>query len=143
MIIFPVQLDGFRISKIGDRTLTLHTYEQYAGEVSKLTDKPMGTEYIAIFIPSDAKEEIDEFKSETPEETKERFRKRFNALIGELATIRKTSAEKLREEFKIGWIKSGVIKKSTTELDIAGYAARINELVKLIHDAKMLQDNKI
>lgn len=134
MIIFPVQLDGFRISKIGDRTLTLHTYEQYAGEVSRLTDKPMGTEYIAIFIPTDAKEEIEEFKNETPDETKERFRKRMNALIGELAKKQGTSAEKLREELKKEWIVKGIIKKSTTELDIAGYAARITELMSKLNE---------
>ena len=136
MVIFPIQIDSFRISKIGDRTLTLHTYEEYADEVSKLTNSQMGKEYIAVFIPTEKKEELEQFRSETPEETKERFRKRMNALIGELGTIQGESAEKIREVLKRDWILRGIIKKSTTELDIQGYAGRITELLAKIHEYK-------
>lgn len=136
MIVFPIQIDGFRISKIGDRTLTLHTYEEYADEVAKMTNGPMGTEYIAMFIKAENKEELEQFKNETAEETKERFRKRMNALIGELATIRGERAEKIREDLKRDWKLRGIIKESTTELDVPGYAGRITELLKTINEYK-------
>lgn len=133
MIIFPCQLDSFRISKIGDRTLTLHTYEQHAEEVGKLTNSKMGKEYIAILIPTENKQEIDEFRSETPEETKERFRRRMNAIITDIAKTTDRRAEELREEFKTQWKADGLIKESTNELDIAGLANIITKLTALQH----------
>lgn len=94
----------------------------------------MGTEYIVVFIPTDKKEELEQFKTESAEETKERFRKRLNALIGEYAKVIGDRAEKVREVLKQNWKLRGIIKESTTELDIAGYAGRITELQELIHD---------
>src|SRR3990167_10123222 len=136
MIVFAAQLHRFNILTSGDRIITLSSYQQYAEEISKITNSGMGKEFVVIMIPSESTQEIDEFRNETPDETKERFRKRMNALIGELAKIDGRSAERVREDLKSKWVKEGLIKKSTTEFDIAGYAARINELLGRISEKK-------
>lgn len=136
-VFFAAQLDSFRITKIGDRILSLHTYEKFAAEIAKLTSGKMGKEYIVIMIPSENKEEVDEFRNETPKETCERFRKRMNALIGELADVTGVDREKLRIDLKTDWVKRGIIKESTMELDVAGYAQLITELLGKIAEKKV------
>ena len=96
----------------------------------------MGSEYIVMFIPTEEKQELEDFKNETPKETLERFRKRMNALINDLAVLEEEKPEAFRESLKKEWIKKGIIKKSTTELDVPGYAGRITELLSKIHAKK-------
>lgn len=136
MIFFAAQLDSFRITKIGDRILSLHTYEKFAEEIAKLTSGKMGKEYVVIMIPSENQQEIDEFRSETPEETKERFRKRMNALVTDIAKSTGRKPEELREEFKAQWKREGLIKESTNELDVAGLAKVITSLVGIQHERR-------
>lgn len=136
MIFFAAQLDSFRITKIGDRILSLHTYEKFAEEIAKLTSGKMGKEYVVIMIPSENQQEIDEFRSETPEETKERFRKRMNAIVTDIAKSTGRKPEELREEFKAQWKKEGIIKESTNELDVAGLAKVITQLTGIQHERR-------
>lgn len=137
MIFFAAQLHRFNILTSGDRIITLSSYDKFAEEISKITNSGMGKEFVVIMIPTEDQAQVDEFRNESPEETKERFRKRMNALIGELAQLKGTSAEKLREELKKEWIEKGLIQKSTTELSTAGYAERITDLLGRIHQAKI------
>ena len=136
MIIFPGQFDGFRITKIGDRVMSIRTYEEYAEEVSRITNGKMGQEYLIIAIPTDKKEELAEWKNETEEETTKRFKRQMEALISDIAEIKGIEKEGFREEVKAKLIKEGLIEKSTNELKIEGLASVISRLKKLKHDTE-------
>lgn len=133
MIFFAAQLDSFRITKIGDRILSLHTYEKFAEEIAKLTSGKMGKEYVVVMIPSENAQEIDEFRNETIDETKTRFRKRMNALITDIAKQTNREPGELREELKLQWKKEGMFTESTNELSLAGLATVITRLVSMQH----------
>jgi len=136
MIIFPVQVDSFRITRIGDRVLQLHTYEQYAEEVSKITNKPMGTEYVIVLMDII---EYNEFQQETPEQTRERFWKQFHAEIGEISEVLKTKPETFKETIKDMLKKEGKIKTSTKELSVEELA---NQIVRLKNYKNKIQNNE-
>lgn len=136
MITFAGQLDGFRISKIGDRVLSIRTYDQYAEDVSKVINEPMGSEFIVIMIPTKDKESVKQWQEETPEETKERFRRRMNALVNEYAELLNEDAKEVRTQIKVELQKQGIISESTKELDIAGYSEVIVFLKNKIYERK-------
>lgn len=135
MIFFAAQLHRFSISVSGDRIITLSSYDKFAEEISKITNAGMGKEYIVVMIPTDSPES-EEFRNESPEETKERFQKRMHALITELAELEGATPEEMKKVLKKEWIDEGIIMKSTTELTIPGYAERITCLIEKIHAKK-------
>lgn len=132
MIIFAAQLDGFSISKIGDRVLKLRTYDQYAEEVSQITNSKMGSEYIIMMIPTTNKEELNNWTQETTEQVQERFRKHMNALITQCAEKTGEEPAVFRERLKEELKEKGLIRESTKELDTNGYAEVIVLLKEIL-----------
>ena len=124
---FPVQIDRFTITRTGDRILHLHTYEEYAEEVSQVTNKPMGTEYMLVLMETKS-QEYEDFKSETPDQTRDRFWKQFHALITEVSVILKEKPEIFKKTIKDTLKKEGKIKDSTKELTVEQLA---NEIIRL------------
>ncbi len=131
MIIFPGQIDSYRSRSNGDRLMTISYYSRFAPEVNKVLDKELGTEYMIIMIPTSS-EELGDFQSETPEQSKERFRKHMNSLINQVSDKKKN--KDWREEFKKELIDKKIIKKSTTELSMEGYVQVIGMLNEKLYD---------
>ena len=86
-----------------------------------------GTQFIVMLIDVNS-EEMKDFSQETPEQTKERFRKHLNSLINQLADEIGEDSGKFREKFKLKLKNMNLIKESTNELSIEGYAQAINLL---------------
>lgn len=80
-----------------------------------------GTQYVVVMIEAESKE-AQSFVDETPEETKERFRKHMNSLVNSVGEKLGKTPDVFRLEFKDELKKMGIIKDTTLELDIAGYA---------------------
>jgi hypothetical protein len=139
MIVYAAQFDGFSVSKLGDRVLKLRAYDKFAEEISKVTNGKIGQEYVVVMIPSSDKESLADFTEENPEQTKERFRKRMNALINEYAETTHKDPIATREEFKNELKFSGIVKESTKELQLDGYAVVISKLLGKIHDSRNRQ----
>lgn len=87
-----------------------------------LTNIKNGSQFYVVMIPI---EESQEFAQETPEETKERFRKHMNSLINQIAELKKIESVVYREAFKTHLKSIGMIKESTKELDLPGYSKAI------------------
>lgn len=121
MIIFPAQLEGYRSRSTGDRIISFCTYEDHAGDVTEVIQSKIGTEYLVMLVPTGS-EEHNEFVSETPEQSKERFRKRMNALIDESAKRKGVDPREYRVLVKEKLKTLKLIKESTKELDLEGYS---------------------
>jgi hypothetical protein len=128
MLTLILQYDGHRgPDAIGQHKLTFSMDESIdAGEFNPMTVKK-GTQYIAILIPA---EEDTGLKQETIEEATRRFQSRMHALIGEIATLTGVSDTSVKESLKTKLKQMNIIKESTTELDIQGYAKVITILIE-------------
>jgi len=133
MILLSGQLDRYN-SRSGEGLLTFNIYEQDMDEYSQVIRNKTGQEYLIMLIPTSDSKELNEFRDETMEETTERFRRRMNALIQDIAVIRGQEKDEFREFIKAQLVGEGLIKKSTTELKIDGYAKVISRLMKLKHE---------
>ncbi len=133
IITIPLQFEAFRTRGDGTRILSFSTYEEHAEEVSKILNGPLGQEYIGMFIQTDSPESS-EFISETPEQTKDRFYKRFHALITDIAKIKGMQSEDFKATVKVKLKSEGMIKESTKELTLEQLVIVISRLKKL-HDS--------
>lgn len=130
MMFLPLQYDGHRgPDAIGSHKITFSIDESVdMGDFNPMSIKK-GTQFIVMLVEAGT-EEAEEFRGETLEETKNRFRKRMNAIIGDIAELKSTKKEDEREEIKAKFIKEGIIKKSTSELSIDELAKVISRLTK-------------
>lgn len=128
MIIFPAQLEGYRSRSTGDRIISFCTYEDHAGDVTEVIQSKIGTEYLVMLVPTGTQEH-DAFVSETPEETKTRFQKRMHAIIDQQAKDKGVDSNSYRASIKSELKSLGLIKDSTTELTVKGYAQVISLLL--------------
>ena len=98
------------------------------GEFNPMTIKK-GTQFLVMLVEANSSE-MTELSSETKDDTLKRFRNQMHALLGDIATINKTTVEIEKETMKSKLIGEGIIQKSTTELDINTLAAVIIRLKK-------------
>ena len=135
MIILPLQWDRHSgPDAIGQHKLTFTLDESVATEFNPMQIKK-GTQFIVMMIEVNSKE-AEEFRDETPEESKERFRKRMNSLINQVAEKTNVTSVEYRKTIKSEFIRIGLIKESTTELDLAGYAQAIAILNDKLYERK-------
>lgn len=114
-------------SEIGQHKLTFSMDESVnSGDFNPLHIKK-GTQFIVMMIEADTKE-AQEFRDESPEESKERFRKRMNSLINQVAEANGFKGPEFRDLFKTELKERGLIKESTKELNLEGYAKVIGIL---------------
>jgi len=120
MIILQLQYDRHSgPDAIGQHKITFSMDESIATEFNPMTIKK-GTQFIVMLIEANSKE-ADEFRDESPEETKERFRKRMNSLINQVAEKNGFKPKEFRDLFKQELVSKKLIRESTTELDLQGY----------------------
>lgn len=136
MIILPVQYENHRgPDAVGQHKLTFTIDESVALDGFNPMTIKKGTQFIAMFIEAGTQEEK-EFKTETKEETLERFRKHMNSLISSVAEALDVDAAQYRETFKVELKNIGLIHESTKELDLQGYAKAIALLKQKKHDTR-------
>ena len=73
-------------------------------------------------------EGIEDINEETPNQMKRRFQKRMHALINAKASEHSKTPEEIKDIVKKYLIKKGYMKKSSSELNIKGYAVAIHYL---------------
>ena len=133
MIILPLQYDRHSgPDAIGQHKLTFTLDESVATEFNPMSIKK-GTQFVVMMIEANSKE-AQEFRDESPEESKERFRKRMNSLINQVAEKIGIKSEEYRKQFKKELVEMNLIKESTTELDLQGYARVIAILSEKLYD---------
>ena len=123
MIVLPLQWDSHRgPDAIGQHKLVFTMDESVdSGKFNPMLIKK-GTQFMVILSEVEKEEG---FQEETPKETLLRFKKRFEALVNEKANILGVDHDKYRESIKKILKEKGLIKTSTTELDLNGYAKSI------------------
>lgn len=122
---------------IGQHHLSFTMDESVAKDFNVYTKK--GTQFLVILIPVDSSE-MNEFASETKDDTLKRFKKMMEALIGELADMQETDKVTYRNQVKDYLRIQGRIKESTGELDLEGLAYTINHLRKVKYDLEHNQN---
>ena len=89
-------------------------------------DLKKGTSVILLMFDYEKDEqEINEFKDETADQTKERMFKRMHALINKVAKDKNIAPSEIKKVLKEFLIKKKCIKTSSKELDIKGLATAI------------------
>ena len=117
---------------VGQHKLTFTMDESVITDFNPMTIKK-GTQFIVMLVEAGSKE-AEEFVSETPAETLERFRKHMNSLINQYAGATDFSPEFARIEVKNGLKILGLIKESTKELDLNGYVRAIAYIKDLTYE---------
>ena len=128
MIVLPLQWERHSgPDAVGQHKLTFTMDES----VSSGTFNPMhikkGTQFIVMLVEANS-EEADNFSDESLEDSIERFRKHMNSLINQVAEKNGFKSAEFRELFKKELIGLKLIKLSTKELNLEGYAKVIGIL---------------
>ena len=97
-----------------------------------------GTQFMAVLIPVNSKD-MNDFASESKDDTLKRFKKMMEALIGEVAELKGLDRTEYRDMVKEALKLQGRIKESTGELDIDGLAYVITHLKKTKHELEHRQ----
>lgn len=133
MLTLPLQYDTHRgPDAVGQHKLTFTMDESVITDFNPMTIKK-GTQFIVMLVEAGTKE-AEEFVSETPTETLERFRKHMNSLINQYAELVGCGAVEARTEIKKSLMTLGLIKESTKELDLSGYVRAIAYIKDLIYE---------
>lgn len=133
MIIIPLQWDKHSgPDAVGQHKFVFSADESVDIDMNLIRAKK-GTQFIVMMIEAGS-DEADNFRSETYEETKERFRKHMNSLINSIADLKHVPATEYREEYKNILKDKKLIITSTSELDLQGYALVITELKKIKYE---------
>ena len=115
---------------VGTHHFTFDVDESRINEVGELMKTKKGTEFVVTMESVVVDEDLIQ---ETALQTIDRFRKRFHALMGEVAEMKKTTPEKIKEIIKKRLIREKKIQKSTLEMDINQLSAEINHLEELLN----------
>ena len=131
MFRFPAQYNSHRgPDVVGSHHFHFDVDESIIDQVGELMKTKKGTQFIMTLKLADGTDK--DLVPETPGETLLRFRKRFHALINEVATYKSMTPEKVKTAIRSKLIKEGKIKESTKEMDIAMLSVEINNLEEII-----------
>lgn len=133
MIILPLQFEKHTgPDAVGQHKFTFSMDESLprGPDFKNLISVNKGTQFLVVMIEAGSNEAT-EFAAETKEETLSRFKKHMEVLISDIADLKGLDKEKYRDEIKSILKKEGRIDKSTTELDLDGYANVITRLKKV------------
>lgn len=135
MQILPLQWERGTTNSIGERKLVFSADKSVdLGDFNPFKIE-QGTQFIVMLIEANSKEAI-EFRNESKEETLERFRRHMNSLINSIAESFDKDPKIYREEFKTQLKHEGLIKLSTKELTLQGYALVISKLKQIQNGIK-------
>ena len=132
--VFPVQWGGkWNTDSIGTRKMVFDVDESVdVGNFNPANIKK-GTQFMLVLI-----EQVDETDPELPEENKgtdqERLQKRMHALITQNAKKEGSKPDEVKNRLKVELKRKGIIRESTTELDIQGYSLAIYILQSWLND---------
>lgn len=92
--------------------------------LSELLTLRKGTE---VILSMNHLDDIDivELDNETEDETRKRLNKKMHAMIGDVAGAQCKPTAKIKQDLKDMLVQKGLLKESTSELDIKGFAYAI------------------
>ena len=128
---FPAQLHAYRKTREGDNLITFSVDRAYSDAVVDIVRKEVGTEFIAYLEDVTQSTNL----SEDSKDVEEKFRSKFHALIDEYSKITITPKNVVKDAVRDVLKRKGMIKESTTELDIKGLATACNLVEEMIHAA--------
>jgi hypothetical protein len=115
---------SYKISLIADET-------QREGLLKLANNLTFGSEVLVlVFDLEKERKDIENLNNESPEDTKKRFNRMLHARIREVAVKKGVSEDELKKELKSYLIEKKLIKTTTADLDIGGYAIAIQYISK-------------
>ena len=136
MIIFSGNFNGissspsnksYKVNFVADET-------QREGILKIANNLKFGSEVLVmLFDVENEKKEISDLSTENPEDTKVRFRKQMYATIRRVSEKLGKQEEEVKFELKEFLKEQKLIKESSSELELQGYASAINYLYKKLN----------
>jgi hypothetical protein len=131
MLILPLQWEKHSgPDAVGTHKFTFALDESIGIDFNPLLTAKKGTQFIVMMVETGTIE-AEQLAQETPELTKERFRKRMNALISQISDLKGEHPTEYRESVKAKLKERGWIETSTKDLTLDNLAAVIVELEKV------------
>lgn len=133
---FPAQYDYHRgPDNIGQHKFTFDVDESRIDNVGDLMKTKKGVEFIMTLesVIVDDKKIDEDLIQETPNQTFNRFTRRFHSLMSDVADMKKTTPEKVKEAIKKRLVREGKIETSTKEMSIEVLSDEINNLESLLN----------
>ena len=135
MLILPLQWERGTTNSIGERKLVFSADKSVdLGDFNPFKIE-QGTQFIVMLIEANSKEAT-EFRTESKEETLERFRRHMNSMINSVSEALNKDPKIYREEFKTMLKQEELIKTSTKELNLQGYVLVISKLKQIQNGIK-------
>lgn len=120
---FPAYLHNFRKTVMGENIISLSVDSAFSKQITDVLNIENGARLLVRIEVADEQKEVPQNN-----DTKEKFRKTMHVKIREVAEHAMVTEKQIKDELKARLISKGLIKESTTELDIKGYAVACNIL---------------
>ena len=120
---FPAYLHNFRKTVMGENIISLSVDSAFSKQITDVLNIENGSRLLVRIEVADEQKEVPQNN-----DTKEKFRKTMHVKIRELADKTDKTEDDVKDELREQLIKNDVIKESTKELDIKGYAIACNIL---------------
>ena len=113
---FPAQIHNFRKTVIGDNIIALSIDKAFSKDIVEIIEIDPGTQVMVTM-------EVVPEKEPEQNDVLEKFRKKMHVKIREVAEVKRSSEESVKEQLKKQLQMHKLIETSTTELTIKGYVA--------------------
>ena len=120
---FPAYLHNFRKTVMGENIISLSVDSAFSKQITDVLNIENGSRLLVRIEVADEQKEVPQNN-----DTKEKFRKTMHVKIREVADSRDKTEKEIKDSLKAILIGKGIIKESTTELDLKGYAIACNLL---------------
>lgn len=114
---FPAQIHNFRKTVIGDNIIALSIDKAFSKDIVEIMEIDPGTQVMVTM------EVVTDKEPEQNTDVLEKFRKKMHLKIREVAAIKHSPEERVKNELKVQLKRHKLIETSTTELTIKGYVA--------------------
>mgnify|MGYP001575661219 FL=1 len=120
---FPAYLHNFRKTVMGENIISLSVDSAFSKQITDVLNIENGSRLLVRIEVADEEKEVAQNN-----DTKEKFRKTMHVKIREAATKTGLTEKEIKDGLKLRLRQKNLIKESTTELDIKGYAIACNIL---------------
>ena len=121
---FIAYLHGFRKTVMGENIISLSVDSTFSKSISDVMEIDAG---VPLIVRIEIKD-IEEKEPQKNQDTKDKFRKTMHVKIRKVAEKKNNTEDDVKDQLKKKLIEKKIIEKSTTELDIKGYAIACNIL---------------
>ena len=120
---FPAYLHNFRKTVMGENIISLSVDSAFSKQITDVLNIENGSRLLVRIEVADEQKEVPQNN-----DTKEKFRKTMHVKIREVAERDGKTEKEVKDDLKTTLSEMKLIKSSTTELDIKGYAIACNLL---------------